>query len=190
MTIYEAVKHTVPVPDAAARYGLDVSRNGMARCPFHNDRNPSMKLNDDYFFCFGCGERGDVIDLTAGPYGMNKGEAAHKLAEDFGVGCDIAMGDLAELQKMRSDREREQEEERQVFLMLTERLYTLRDRIVRFAPKTPDEDLDPRFVEACHALAWVEYLVDVLCTGDEREKREVVAELRSHQILPEIPEKC
>ena len=190
MTIYEAVKHTVPVPDAAARYGLDVSRNGMARCPFHNDRNPSMKLNDDYFFCFGCGERGDVIDLTAGLYGMNKGEAAHKLAEDFGVGCDIAMGDLAELQKMRSDREREQEEERQVFLMLTERLYTLRDRIVRFAPKTPDEDLDPRFVEACHALAWVEYLVDVLCTGDEREKREVVAELRSHQILPEIPEKC
>lgn len=194
MTIYEAVKHTVPVPDAAARYGLDVSRNGMALCPFHDDRNPSMKLNDDYFFCFGCGERGDVIDLTAGLYGMNKGEAAHKLAEDFGVGSDIAMGDLAELQKMRLDREREQEGERQVFFMLTERLYTLRDRIVRFAPKSEpealDEEPDPRFVEACHDLARVEYLVDVLCTGDEREKREVVKELRSHQILPETPEKC
>jgi len=190
MTIYEAVKHVIHVPDAAARYGLDVSRNGMARCPFHNDRNPSMKLNDDYFFCFGCGERGDVIDLTAGLYGMNKAEAVHKLAEDFGVGCDIAMGDLAELQKMRLDKEREQDEERQVFLLLTERLYTLRDGIVRFAPKSADEDLDPRFVEACHDLAWVEYLVDVLCTGDEREKREVVAELRSHQIQPEAREKC
>ena len=29
-------------------------------------------------------------------------------------------------------------------------------------------------MEACHDLARVEYLVDVLCTGDEREKREVV----------------
>lgn len=188
MTIYEAVKHTVPVPDAAARYGLDVSRNGMVRGPFHNDRNPSMKLNDDYFFCFGCGESGDVIDLTAGLYGMNKGEAAHKLAEDFGVGCDTVMEDLAELKKMRSDREREQE--RQVFLLLMERLYTLRDWIVRFAPKSPDKDLDPRFVEAYQDLARVEYLVDVLCTGDEREKREVVAELRSHQIQPEAREKC
>lgn len=186
MTIYEAVKHTVPVPDAAARYGLDVSRNGMARCPFHNDRNPSMKLNDDYFFCFGCGERGDVIDLTAGLYGMNKGEAVHKLAEDFGVGSDTVMEDLAELKKMRSDREREQEEERQVFLMLTERLYTLRDRIVRFAPKTPDEDLDPRFVEACHDLAWVEYLVDLLCTGDKIKRREVVNMVPSGGVM-EIP---
>ena len=46
--------------------------------------------------------------------------------------------------------------------------------IVRYAPKSPDEELDPRFVEACHDLARVEYLVDILCTGDEIERREVV----------------
>ena len=56
LTIYEAVKNTVPVPDAAAQYGMEISKNGMTLCPFHDDRNPSMKLNDDYFFCFGCGE--------------------------------------------------------------------------------------------------------------------------------------
>jgi len=194
MTIYEAVKHTVPVPDAAARYGLDVSRNGMARCPFHNDRNPSMKLNDDYYFCFGCGERGDVIDLTAGLYGLNNYDAVHKLADDFGVGYETVILDPAKIEQKRLEREWEQEKERQVFLSLTERLYVLRDWIVRFAPKSEpealDEELDPRFVEACHDLARVEYLVDVLCTGDEREKREVVKELRSHQILPEAPEKC
>ncbi len=194
MTIYEAVKHVIPVPDAAARYGLDVSRNGMARCPFHNDRNPSMKLNDDYYFCFGCGERGDVIDLTAGLYGLNNYDAVHKLADDFGVGYETVILDPAKIEQKRLEREREQEKERQVFLSLTERLYVLRDWIVRFAPKSEpealDEELDPRFVEACHDLARVEYLVDVLCTGDEREKREVVKELRSHQILPEAPEKC
>ena len=188
MTIYEAVKRTVPVPEAAARYGLDVNRNGMARCPFHNDRNPSMKLNDDYFFCFGCGERGDVIDLTAGLYGLNNYDAVHKLADDFGVGYETVILDPAKIEQKRLEREREQEKERQVFLSLTERLYVLRDWIVRFAPKSPDEELDPRFVEACHDLARVEYLVDVLCTGDEREKREVVKIVTSERRLRTVPD--
>ena len=33
----------------------------MMRCPFY-DRNPSMKLNDDYYYCFGCGADGDEIE--------------------------------------------------------------------------------------------------------------------------------
>ena len=64
----------------------------------------------------------------------------------------------------------------------------LRDWIVRFAPKSPDEELDPRFVEACHDLARVEYLVDVLCTGDELEKREVVKIVTSERPLRTIPD--
>ena len=147
-----------------------------------------MKLNDDCFFCFGCGERGDVIDLTAGLYGLNNYDAVHKLADDFGVGYETVILDPAKIEQKRLEREREQEKERQVFLSLTERLYVLRDWIVRFAPKSPDEELDPRFVEACHDLARVEYLVDVLCTGDEREKREVVKIVASERRLKTIPD--
>ena len=174
MTIYEAVKNTIPVPDAAAQDGLDVSRNSMVRCPFHDDRNPSMKLNDDYFFCFGCGERGDVIDLTAALCGLNKYDAARKLAQDFGVNYEIIHPNIEVVRKKYADRKRQAEQERKIFIALTERLYLLRDWIVRFAPKSPDEELDPRFVEACHELDRVEYLVDILCTGDEIERREVV----------------
>ena len=174
MTIYEAVKNTVPVPDAAVQYGMEVSRNGMTLCPFHDDRNPSMKLNDDYFFCFGCGERGDVIDLTAALCGLNKYDAAWKLSQDFGVDYEILHPNIEVVQKKYSERKRQAEKERKVFIALTERLYLLRDWIVRYAPKTPDENLDPRFVEACLDLARVEYLVDILCTGDEIERREVV----------------
>ena len=174
MTIYEAVKYTVPVPDAAAQYGMETSKNGMTLCPFHDDRNPSMKLNDDYFFCFGCGERGDVIDLTAALCGVNKYDAAQKLAQDFGVDYEILHPNMDVVQKKYADRKRQAERERKVFIVLTERLYLLRDWIVRYAPKTPDEELAPRFVEACHDLARVEYLVDILCTGDEIERREVV----------------
>ena len=65
MTIYGTIKAAISVKQAAEHYGLKVNRNGMACCPFHNDRHPSLKLNEDYFFCFGCGAKGDVIDLVA-----------------------------------------------------------------------------------------------------------------------------
>ena len=58
MNIFETVKAAVTVKQAAEHYGLKINRNGMACCPFHNDRHPSLKLNEDYFFCFGCGAGG------------------------------------------------------------------------------------------------------------------------------------
>lgn len=182
LTIYEAVKKSIPVPDAAARYGMVVGKNGMTLCPFHDDRNPSMKLNDEYYYCFGCGVDGDVIDLTAALCGLNKYDAARKLAQDFGVDYEILHPDMVAVQKKYADRKRQAERERKVFIALTERLYLLRDWIVRYAPKTSDEELDPRFVEACHDLDRVEYLVDVLCTGDEIERREVVKMMLSGDV--------
>ena len=63
MDIFVTVKAAVTVSQAAEHYGLQVNRNGMTCCPFHDDRHPSMKLNERYFYCFGCGATGDVIDL-------------------------------------------------------------------------------------------------------------------------------
>ena len=76
MNFYENVKASVTVPQAAALYGLKQNRSGMVCCPFHNDRTPSMKLNEGYFYCFGCGAHGDVIDLTAGLFQVSSSEAA------------------------------------------------------------------------------------------------------------------
>lgn len=83
MTIFESVKSAVTPRMAAERYGLQVNRSGMTRCPFHNDRTPSMKLNEDYFYCFGCTSRGDAIDLTAKLFSLSAQDAAKKLASDF-----------------------------------------------------------------------------------------------------------
>ena len=90
MTLFELDKAEISVSDAAEHYGLQVSRNGMACCPFHDDRHPSMKLNERYFYCFGCGATGDVIDLVAKLFGLSSYEAAKKLAHDFGIGPDKA----------------------------------------------------------------------------------------------------
>lgn len=76
MTIYETIKAAISIKQAAEHYGLKVSCNGMTCCPFHNDRHPSLKLNEDYFFCFGCGAKGDVIDLVARLFDLSSYEAA------------------------------------------------------------------------------------------------------------------
>ena len=88
MTIYETIKAAISVKQAAEHYGLKVSHNGMACCPFHNDRHPSLKLNEDYFFCFGCGAKGDVIDLVARLFNLSSYDAVKKLAYDFGIDPD------------------------------------------------------------------------------------------------------
>jgi hypothetical protein len=82
MNLFESVKEAVPMRAAAEHFGIRVGRGGMACCPFHNDRTPSMKLNEDYFYCFGCGATGDVIDFVARLFNLSPKEAAEKLAAD------------------------------------------------------------------------------------------------------------
>ena len=58
MNVFEAVKQSVTTRQAAEHYGIHVGRNGMACCPFHHDKTPSMKL-DRRYHCFGCGADGN-----------------------------------------------------------------------------------------------------------------------------------
>lgn len=88
MDLFTQIKMAVSVKEAAEYYGLEVNRDNMTRCPFHADRTPSMKLNEDYFYCFGCGAHGDVIDLVAKLFNLTSLQAAKKLAYDFGIDPD------------------------------------------------------------------------------------------------------
>ena len=88
MNLFETVKSAVTVKQAAEHYGCKVNRGDMICCPFHDDRHPCMKLNRDYFYCFGCGATGDVIDFVAQLFGLSSYEVAKKLAYDFGIDPD------------------------------------------------------------------------------------------------------
>ena len=176
MTIYENIKAAISVKQAAEHYGLKVNRNGMACCPFHNDRHPSLKLNEEYFFCFGCGAKGDVIDFVARLFDLSSYEAVQKLAADFGL--DPKPPTVAALPKPKHPCIRQfREDEMLCFRALTDYLHLLEDWKVRYAPKTPDDALDDRFVEACQMLDYIEYLADILTVGDLEERVSVVDEL-------------
>jgi hypothetical protein len=176
MTIYETIKAAISVKQAAEHYGLKVSCNGMTCCPFHNDRHPSLKLNEDYFFCFGCGAKGDVIDLVARLFNLSNYEAAQKLASDFGL--DPKPPTAAALPKPKHPCIRQfREDEMLCFRVLTDYLHLLEDWKVRYAPKTPDAALDDCFVEACQMLDYIEYLADILAVGNLEDRVSVVDEL-------------
>ena len=176
MTIYETIKAAISVKQAAEHYGLKVSRNGMACCPFHNDRHPSLKLNEDYFFCFGCGAKGDVIDFVARLFDLSSYEAAQKLASDFGL--DPKPPTAVALPKPKHPYIRQfREDEMLCFRVLTDYLHLLEDWKVRYAPASPEDELDDCFVEACQMLDRVEYLADILTVGNLEEHVAAVDEL-------------
>ena len=67
--IYSQIKEQVSTREVAEYYGYKVSRKGMMRCPFHEDKTPSMKV-DKNFVCFGCQEKGDVIRFASKLFGL------------------------------------------------------------------------------------------------------------------------
>ena len=71
MSLYQTVKSAITVRQVGEMYGMEPDRHGMVCCPFHSDSDPSMKLNDTYYYCFGCGANGDAIDLTAKLFDLN-----------------------------------------------------------------------------------------------------------------------
>ena len=177
MNLFETVKANVSVPEAARAYGLTVTRHSMARCPFHNDRHPSLKLNPDFYYCFGCGAKGDVIDLVAELFNLSPYEAARKIAEDFGIDPDKPP-EAAALAKPRHPMIRAfRDDECYCQRVLCDYLHLLEDWKVQYAPASMDEEPDDRFVEACQMLSYIEYLADLLTVGDLEQRKAVVMEL-------------
>lgn len=174
MNLFEKVKDNVTVVDAATRYGLTVSRNSMTRCPFHDDHTPSLKLNQDYFYCFGCGAKGDVIDLTARLCDLSLTEAVGKLVRDFGIDDT---GQTTKTTKTSTEAQQFRDKERLCFSVLVDYLKLLREWKTRYVPKTPEDTFDDRFVEACHKEAYIEYLTDIFVSGSREERQQTEDEL-------------
>ena len=84
--------------------------------------------------------------------------------------------ELAELEKLnkKSEAQRLKENEKLCFSALLEYMKLLREWMVLYAPRTPEDTPHDRFVQACHHLSYVEYLVDLLIMGDSYERTEVI----------------
>ena len=178
MNLFKEVKAAVTARQVAERYGLKVNRAGMACCPFHDDRNPSMKL-DDRFYCFGCGATGDAVDLTARLLDLTSKEAALQLASDFGI-VPLEDGRKSKVveDKMPTTKKKKTDPivnwvDRAIRIM-TEYLWKLREWKEKYAPQSMDDDnWHPLFCEALDKTSYVEYVLDELLAAGKPEYEEL-----------------
>ena len=175
-SVFEVVKQSVAVREAAEMYGIAVGRGGMACCPFHDDRHPSLKLNEDYFYCFGCGATGDVTDFTARLYDLSPKEAAEKLAQDFGLSYDSKAPLRRSYVRQKSEAQVRKEKREHGWRVLTDYYHLLRKWEADYSPKTPDEDPHPRFLEAVQKKDYMGYLLDTFLDSSTEEQDQWIAE--------------
>ena len=174
-SVFEVVKQSVTAREAAELYGIAVGRGGMACCPFHDDRHPSMKV-DTRFHCFGCGADGDVIDFTARLYDLSPKEAAEKLAQDFGLSYDSKAPPRRSYVRQKSEAQVRKEKREHGWRVLTDYYHLLRKWEADYSPKTPDEDPHPRFLEAIQKKDYMGYLLDTFLDSSTEEQDQWIAE--------------
>ena len=174
-SVFEVVKQSVTAREAAELYGIAVGRGGMACCPFHDDRHPSMKV-DTRFHCFGCGADGDVIDFTARLYDLSPKEAAEKLAQDFGLSYDSKAPPRRSYVRQKSEAQARKEKREHGWRVLTDYYHLLRKWETDYSPKTPDENPHPRFMEAIQKKDYMGYLLDTFLDSSTEEQDQWIAE--------------
>ena len=181
MTIFEEIKELVDVPTAARHYGVEVHRGNMALCPFHRERHPSCKLYADHYYCFGCQAHGDVIRLVQELFGLTPIEAVKQINNDFGLGLDVDKPpDVTAVNRRRQEIARQKAEQANIERMydILLRYYTLLDKYkICYAPKTPDDEIDGRYVYAVHNIEYAWYLLETFNRTDAAEQLEIKTEV-------------
>lgn len=185
MSIFEDVKDRITARVVAEGYGLKVNRNGMACCPFHKDKHPSMKIDDRHYHCFGCGAHGDAVGYVAQMYGMSQYDAASKIVADFNL-------------PIKTEKTVTQEEKNKYQVISQQRKYSeaVKKRFAKWINETIDQlkecehliievknyyfggngntlALTNGFAYLLHQEPKIGYWLDILCVGDEKDKREL-----------------
>ena len=185
MSIFSEVKEYVTARQVAESYGLQVRRNGLACCPFHDDKHPSMKVDRNYY-CFACGAGGDAIDYVSRMFGLSQFDAACKLIEDFRLPIDVK--NHTELDRQERNRIKKKRAEQQRIVKIKERFKRwcnctiellkeiqihIQEVSVFIKGKPPDIIFSEEYAQMLHAEPLVNHWLDILCMGDVEEKQEL-----------------
>ena len=182
MNMFEEIKDAVSTREAASFYGLSVQRGGKVCCPFHNDKHPSMKV-DQRFHCFGCGADGDVINFVQQMFSLDAKQAAFKLIDDFHLNIDTGRKESRHEKDQRIRLAKQKEREKNIRMAYAEELRDFRGKMAdiyrtlhdwehEFTPTREDWEagsIDERYVCAVHNKDPACYILDVLDYGEDSE---------------------
>ena len=147
----------------------------MTNCPFHEDHNPSLKL-DRHFYCFGCHAHGDVIDFVSQLFGVGRYNAAQRIAADFGIYDPPP----THPNPIKNNAEPYRPSAPFCIFLLRDYLHLLWIWRVRYEPTTVTEAPDDRFVEACKNIPIAQNLLDELREKDPTLQNHALSVLREN----------
>ncbi len=155
--LFRKVKESVSMQAVAEYYGLQVNKKGLCLCPFHQDKDPSMKIypNGKGFYCFTCGTGGDQIKFAALFQGIRNEEAAKELATAFHVPVSEP---VTYREKREAERKRKRRQEVAAFRKRA-RMYVQMYRILLCEAI---REKNEHFTEALQNITFIEYLLDNL----------------------------
>lgn len=166
----QTIKDRLTMREVLLHYGYEPNRAKFICCPFHNEKTPSMKIFEKDYHCFGCGVNGDVITFVQQLFSLSFPEALKKIDIDF---CLNLYGEHTfdeirrshykqkQIQAGRERKKREKEQSDNEYWVVFDEWKRLDDNKRKYAPKTPDEECHPLFVEALQKLSYQEYLLDM-----------------------------
>ena len=168
MNIFQFVKSQITTRQAAEHYGLNVQRNGMTLCPFHDDHAPSLKV-DTRFYCFGCQVKGDVIDFVSKLFGLdpNTPQSAAVVPAQPPVVQQRRL--VLECTKALTDYER-----------------LLNHWKAAYAPADMNAPWDGRFAQALHELPAIGHVLDLLYSADAKLREDTAKALVNTGALQRI----
>ena len=154
---FKQLSENITVKEYLEHIGIEICNGEKILCPFHGDRNPSMKV-DSRFHCFACGADGDVIDFVSRYFEISKTEAAERIASEFGI---VPEKDFAVITGTKC--KPNLREQKNVYMQYLISLEKEMDRwLEKYKPKPGDEELHFLFVTALNKKEYIGYLIDAL----------------------------
>ena len=169
----QTIKDRLTMRDVLEHYGYTAKRR--IPCPLHNGKDNNFEVKGHSFMCYSQCGGGDVITFVQKLFSLSFQEALKKIDVDFGLNLygDKTFEELRkshyQTKRLQAKREREKAEKENAnmeYWAVFDEWKRLDDNKRNYAPKTPDEELHPLFVEALQKLAYQEYLLD--CAQERR----------------------
>ncbi len=156
---YEDIRTRLGMREVASYYGCKDNGRGFCLCPFHPDKHPSMKIypNNRGYYCFSCGNGGDVINFVGRLFGLCNEDAAKRLIHDFSLPIKTEKLTYREIRERKKQIKRRRE--RNKFYNYAKTTLSVYRQLLCEAIRDPE---DKHFVEAAQELTIIEYRLDCL----------------------------
>lgn len=165
----DLIKAELTMADILTAYGFDGNaRHRRIPCPIHNGTDKNFSFTDFGWQCFTCGAHGGLVNFVEQYLECRFEDALADINRKFRLwGQDIdkplTYSDVRKRQKKIKERNIQKAlKDHRVQEWETARLEIARldANKIRFAPKTPEDGYDERYVEACHHLDGAIYQVE------------------------------